>query len=408
MFKELKYYGEIWLSDNEDEKCFCVFEFVKGEIYLETNLPSNRESKLELLYGAFNGLGYLTFVNNRIMYSSTGVVDVFKYSPKYTFIADGSHFIDPDSLKAKEFKIHNNIFNSWIRGFHAFNDDKKGLTKADDTKHEIQINEDLKIEIIKSANLSRGIDSASIVNVGLVSFTSETELSIMECIALYQTFQKFLLFFYGKSNYFESFRLKCLGCDDWYSLYYKESLVREENGNLISLDYDTLKDDLSKIIENWYINKDIRFCADIVLENLLSVKVSHSRRFTNSISAFEAFDEIFGVKAKNHSLEKGLKNNKKMFDEILERNDVDFNIFVNRIIRTRKFYVHGNKEKAVRFSEFEMLYVSLLLDFIVCIGLSVELGLSTKGIDRIKMRAKSVYLDMQSVNKMLNANSFIN
>lgn len=32
MFKELKYYGEIWLPENE--KCLCVMEFIDGKVYL--------------------------------------------------------------------------------------------------------------------------------------------------------------------------------------------------------------------------------------------------------------------------------------------------------------------------------------------------------------------------------------
>jgi hypothetical protein len=408
MFKELKYYGEIWLPENENEKCFCVLEFVKGEIYLETNLPSKRGYKLELLYGAFNGLGYLTFVNNRISFSSTGVINVSKYNPKYTLISDGSHFIDPILLKAKKFKIHNDVFNSWIRSFHTINDDNKGLTKADDIRHEIQVKEDLKIEIIKSANFNTGINSASLINVGLVSFTSEKELSIMECIDFYKTFQKFLLFFYGKSNHFEYFRLQCLDCDDWYSLYYKESLVKDNSGNLVALDYNDLKDDLSELMKNWYINEDVKFCTDIILENLLSVKVSHSRRFTNSLSAFEAFSKRFGLKVQKQTFEKRLKDKKDLFSEIANINEVELDIFISKIIRTRDFYVHGNKKQTNHFSEFELLYISFLLDFIVCIGLSEELGLSPINIEKIKGRAKSVYLDMQSVNKMLNENNFIN
>lgn len=408
MFKELKYYGEIWLPDHKDGKCFCVLEFVKGEIYLETNLPSKRVYKIELLYGAFNGLGYLTFVNNRISYSSTGVIKVSKYNPKYTLISDGSNFIDPVSLKAMKFKIRNDVFNSWIRGFHNFSDNDKGLTKADDIRHEIQVKEDLKIEIIKSAFFSHEIASASIINVGLVSFTSEKELSIMECLNLYETFQKFLLFFYGKSIHFEYFQLKCLDCEDWYSIYYKESLVKDNSGNLVGLDYNDLKDDLSELMKNWYINEDVRYCADIILENLLSIKVSHSRRFTNSLSAFEAFSKRFGLIPKNPTTEKFLKTKKNLLSKISNINEVELDIFISKIIRTRDFYVHGNKKQTNHFSEFELLYISFLLDFIVCIGLSEELGLSPINTEKIKGSAKSVYLDMQSVNKMLNENNFIN
>lgn len=408
MFKELKYYGEIWQPENENEKYFCVLEFLDGKVFLETNLTSERGYKLELLNGTFNGLGYLTFINNRVIFGSSGIIEVSKYNPEYTFTSS-SHFIDPVLLKAKEFKIDNSAFNSWIRSFHLYDYDDKSLKKASEIRHKIQIEEkSIGIEIIKSATYSATIESSSLLNIGIVSFISEKELTIMECIDLYKTFQKFLLFFYGKSNHFESFQLKCLGCDEWYSLYYKESLVKDGAGNLAGLDYDDLKEDLSKLLKNWFINEDVRFCADIVLENLLSVKVSHSRRFTNSISAFEAFSKRFVLIPKNPTTEKFLKTKKNLLSEITMKNEKDLDFFITKIIRTRDFYIHGNKKQINRFSDFELLYISFLLDFIVCIGLSEELELAPINIEKLKRKAKSVYIDMQSVNKILNENNFLN
>jgi hypothetical protein len=72
--------------------------------------------------------------------------------------------------------------------------------------------------------------------------------------------------------------------------------------------YDLGKEQQQLFLQKkWYINEDVRFCADIILENLLSVKVSHSRRFTNSLSAFEAFSKRFELILKNPTTEKFLK-----------------------------------------------------------------------------------------------------
>jgi hypothetical protein len=173
-------------------------------------------------------------------------------------------------------------------------------------------------------------------------------------------------------------------------------------------------DDLGKeqqqlfLQKNWYINEDMRFCADIILENLLSVKVSHSRRFTNSLSAFEAFSKRFELILKNPTTEKFLKTKKNLLFEISKINEVDLDTFISKMIRTRDFYVHGNKKKTNHFPDFELLYISFLLDFIVCIGISEALEIAPINIEKIKRRAKSIYLDMQSVNKILNENNFIN
>ena len=120
-------------------------------------------------------------------------------------------------------------------------------------------------------------------------------------------------------------------------------------------------DDLGKeqqqlfLQKNWYINEDMRFCADIILENLLSVKVSHSLRFTNSLSAFEAFSKRFELILKNPTTEKFLKTKKNLLSEISKINEVDLGTFISKMIRTRAFYVHGNKKQTNHFSEFELL-----------------------------------------------------
>lgn len=151
MFDERKYYGEIWIPENDNIKYFCVLEFLDGVVYLETNLSSKYpEYKKELIYGVFNNLGYLTFVNNSIIQSSVGIINFKKYSPGYVFVSS-HHKIDPYNLKIKEFKIDNSAFNEWIRSFHWFDNENKKLEKEDDVRHKIIIKEKfLEIEIIKN------------------------------------------------------------------------------------------------------------------------------------------------------------------------------------------------------------------------------------------------------------------
>jgi hypothetical protein len=141
MFEKSKYYGEIWLPENESEKYFCVLEFFEKEVFLETNLSNKYpEYKKDLIYGVFNGLGYLTFINNSVKQSSVGIINFKKYSPEYVFVSS-RHRIDPYNLKIKEFEIDNSVFNEWIRSFHWFDNGKDKLEKEKDVRHKILIKE---------------------------------------------------------------------------------------------------------------------------------------------------------------------------------------------------------------------------------------------------------------------------
>ncbi|MFV7235330.1 hypothetical protein [Flavobacterium sp. ZB4R12] len=403
MFDKSKYYGEIWLPENENTKHFCVLEFIDGEVYLETNLASkNSEYKRDLLYGAFNGLGFMTFINNSIKSSSSGLIFHRKYNPEYTF-ASSNHIINPLTLRIKEFKIDNDALNNWIRSFHLFNYDDNNIEKADDVNHKIKIVEkSIQVEIIKTTNYASDLSSFNFINLGFISFVSESKLTILECIELYRTFQKFLLFYYGKSSHFKSILIKCLSCGNWFSLYFNDSLTHDDTMSFTSLAYEDVKDDLDKILNIWFTNEDIRFCADIIIENLLSKKVSHSRRFTNSLATLEAYNKRFGIKYSKPTLERYFLEHKGILLNIMNIEDADLDNYIKKIIRSRDFFVHGNKNQTDYFTEFELLYISFLIDYIVCIELSKQIGFSQKIINDILMKAKSVFLDMQSVNKMLS------
>jgi len=101
-----------------------------------------------------------------------------------------------------------------------------------------------------------------------------------------------------------------------------------------------------------------------------------------------------------------LSSQKELILELTKIQEEGFISFVQKIIRSRDYYVHGNLKQKEIFSEFELLYISFLLDFIVGIQILYKLGFDEKLIKKAKGRAKSVYVDMQQVNKMLNQNAF--
>lgn len=402
MFKKNKYFGEVWFRDSEDIKCFCVLELIDDKIFITTNLTEKYTIyQIDIIYGMFTGLGYVTFVNCNIQHSSTGVVETIVYRPKYTFVC-AHHLIDPINLKINEFQIDNAAIVKWVRKMNWYNSIEDKVEKQEDIKHQTVISEDLTLTITKSTSYTYNHDFLRMDNIGYVDFKLEKNLSILESIELYNSFQKLFHFIYGKSVQFKSFNFKCLTCGKWVSLYYKDDFNKENISGFITLDYDTINEDLSKIIKHWFTNPDITYCADIIIENLLSVKTSHSRRFTNSYSAFEAYSFKFGKIYKNPTVEKHLLEHEELIHRITSIPKNEIKGYVSKIVRHRDYLTHRNKIKNNIFSQFELLYISFLLDYIVGIGLMDKMDVSAEVIDKILLRAKSTYQDMQSVNKLLN------
>jgi hypothetical protein len=402
MFKENKYYGEVWFKTEEDKKSFCVLELINDEVHITTNLTQKFTAyQIELIYGVFTGLGHITFVNCKIINSSSGIVETKTYTPKYTFVC-AHHLIEPIGLKIKEFQIDNTAIVKWVRKMHWYNAVEGKLEKQEDVVHKTDVSENLSITITRSTSYTSNHDFFRMDNVGYVGFKSKLELSVLESIDLYNTFQKFFHFIYGKSTQFKSFNFKCLSCGEWASLYYKDDFNKEGISNFITLDYDTIKDELSNVIIDWFINNDISYCSDIIIENLLSVKTSHSRRFTNSYSAFEAYSLKFGNDYKNPSVDKYLQENKELLHQITNIPIEEIKTYIKKIVRNRDYLTHRTNSKNNIFSQFELLYISLLLDYVVGIGLMKQMKVSDKIINKIIRKAKSTYQDMQSVNNLLN------
>lgn len=402
MFKENKYYGEVWFKESEDMKCFCVLELIDDEVYITTNLTKKYAAyQIEIIYGAFNGLGHLTFVNCKIKNSNTGVVDTKTYMPQYTFVC-AYHLIEPLNLKINEFQIDNSAIVNWVRKMHWYNSIEDKLEKQEDVIHKTEISEDLSLTITRSTSYTSNHDFFRMDNIGYVDFKSKKNLSILNSIEFYNSFQKLFHFIYGKSVQFKSFNFKCLSCGKWASLYYKDDFNKENISGFITLDYDTIKDELSGIIKHWYNNQNISFCADIIIENLLSVKTSHSRRFTNSYTAFEAYSQKFSNDKKSDSVEKRFLIYKELINEITNIPLDEVKSYIKKIIRNRKFLIHRTNPKDNCFSEFELLYISFLLDYIVGIGLMKQMNTSETIIKKIIIRAKSTYQQMQFTNKVFN------
>ncbi|WP_418499375.1 hypothetical protein [Flagellimonas sp.] len=131
MKKKEKYYGEVWFSDNQSEKQFCILSFVDDDLVLETNLHSQKSTYKEVqIIGLFTGLGYLTFIDCKIKLSSSGITETRVYQPKYSFVSE-SHFINPSSLFLTEFYIVNNAIVKWVNHAPWYDSIKNKLTKKE-------------------------------------------------------------------------------------------------------------------------------------------------------------------------------------------------------------------------------------------------------------------------------------
>lgn len=402
MFKESKYYGEVWFVDKEVSKCFCVLTFINGKVSLETNLRENRSVyKHQIILGAFTGLGYITFIDCKIKYSESGITESRVYHPKYSFIS-AFHFIEPVNLKFKKFKISNDAIVDWIHKTHWFDFTEDKLIKQDDISQQFKIDEiGLSIELKQSSSSIPSHKEFVLKNNGYLNFEADNEISLLTAFDYYNTFQKLLQFITAKTKQFSFFSFQCLSCGEWANVYYQEERYEKSGSSYIHLSYDEVSRDLPILINNAYITESFRFCLDRLMENLLGVKLSHSRRFTNAITTFEAYNKLYTYQ-KNNKLINYLKYNKENIIAISKIDENSFNDFSSKIIRSRDYHVHSNLNNKNIYSDFELLYISFLLDYTVGLGLLQHMNISKEVLDRVILQGESVFVDMQRTNKILS------
>ncbi|MEL1256137.1 hypothetical protein AAEO57_20270 [Flavobacterium sp. DGU38] len=406
MFTENKYYGEIWFEENENFKCFCILTINDRKVSLETNLAKKKSYyKEKIILGTFTGLGYLTFIDCQIKLSQSGITEARIYQPKYCFIS-AYHFVKITDLKFKKFRIGNDAIVDWIfkSNWYDFIEDK--LIKETDVTNQFNIKEiGLSIEIKQSSSFTSGHKEFALKNNGYLTFESDNEISLLNAFDYYNSFQKLLQFISAKTQQFTFFSFQCLGCEKYIDLYYKEDRFEKSGSNYIHLFYDEIVNDLPVLIKNIYTSDSFKFCLDKLMENLLGFKLSYSRRFTNSIATFEAYNKLY-LDHKNNKLTYYLEYNKENIIAISKMNEVSFKDFKSTVVRSRDYHVHSNLNNKDIYSDFELLYISFLFDYVVGLGLLQNMKVSNEVLNKVIMQGQSVFVYMQSSNKFLSQDPF--
>lgn len=403
--KNKKYYGEIWFAESEDERQFCVLFFKEDKIWLETNLHSKqRHYKETQILGSFTGVGYFTFIDCRIQYSSSGITETRIYAPKYTFVSD-KHFINTQTLKVSDFYIDNDVIAKWIYSNVWYDSLEDKLHRKELTDIYDLTESGLKITIKHFQNIKmEEHTSLRISNRGAVKFELPEPVTILEAMGLYDQFQKVLQLVFGRSAKFRRFCFKCMGCGEYKDLYYNDTRLTKSTSTFIHTYYEKINDSLQPILNAAFANDTFRFCLDRLMENFIGTHTSHNKRFTNSISAYEAYYKNYSKVGKTQ-LDKRIKENDEIFKRIGDFKDDDWASFPKKVVRARDYYIHSNSDNKGVYSEFELLYISFLFDYVIAYLLLLEIdGVQPELLDEYIKQGKSTFVDMQRTNVILGSN----
>lgn len=408
MFNKVKYQGELWFPDFPDQRCFCILSFVNNRIELETNLVSpdrySQKNVYPLIFGIFNGLGCLTFVDCELGSDSTGMIRSAIYIPKYCF-THIEHIVNPKDLQIKQFRVTGIGLGKWINLKFQF--DKSLLKTNNEVTHNFDIQElGLQIKLNSWITSSVSHEQISLKKSGNIEFSFCSPINVKELLDYYTKTKKLIQFLNGKSGKFSFFNFKCPQHEDWSAIYFKELMFIDSKFEYFSIDFDKILEHLPLLFTKIFTDEKFYFCVNRLLDNQVEGQLTHSKRFTNSISSFEGYCKLYIDDIKNSKLSNFLQNNQQ---EIIELSGIDeeyFSKFCSKIISSRDYYVHANINNNNIFSDFELLYISFLLDILVASNLLKQIGVSQEILNMIAHRSRENYKGIQSFNRELRQDTF--
>lgn len=409
MLNKDKYHGEIWFPDREDERCFCILFYKDGQVFLETNLGISERTyvnKHPKIMGLFTGLGYVTFIDCELNNISGGVTKSYVYESRYTFVHPEEFYVP--ELTTKSFSVSYNGLLDWRRLEPCFVAKEQIINYGREESHVFEIaQKDLSVEMLFFSRLNFDKNKTMAQNYSKVRLHYDVDVPLGRAIDDYEIFQKLIQFLTGNAPSYNSFGYLCPSSNKWGTVYFEDNGYKELKTGYFLIDFRDIVEHLPALVNLLYTDENFLFCLDRLLDNHIDGRLSHSKRFTNSISAFEGFHKLYSAR-KNSKLNFFLEEQKDLIIKIMKIEESKFKDFASKVVRSRSYHVHANIDdhgSTNIFSDFELLYISFALDVIIAIRLLEHAHVSSTIIDNIIYHGKMTYSGLQSLNRELRRDS---
>ena len=90
--------------------------------------------------------------------------------------------------------------------------------------------------------------------------------------------------------------------------------------------------------------------------------------------------------------------------QIGQLSEEDWKLFPSKVVRSRDYHTHSNLGNKDVFSEYDLLYISFLFDFVIGYLLLETLNVSNELLQKFVKRGESVFIHMKKTNEILRTN----
>lgn len=407
MFTKQEYYGEVWITQNE--KSFCVLKIQNDNIKLITSLNvAYHHRNIEVIYGSFIGLGYVTFINNMILGVHYFTPQKITFQPKYLIVSQSKvNSIDEISI-GNQFHIENPGFNETLKFFPAIDYENEIKITVENFIYSYTFDDGLQLSFQNEKSTYNNISLAKIENLACLKFSSKKNIGIGNIKSKYNDFLNLFTLLMGKRIQFTKFSFKNVQFKDWLKFYYNDELADKTESGLYSIDIKENKDEMNAIITNWFQNNKLRDCCDSFFDNVLGLNISMNSRLSNSFSTLEGYVKMFVLEKSIKNVEQYLKSEKSLIQKMTGTNSVEADLVISRILKLRNKIVHKNIVPNLNPTDIEVLYDSMILDYLFLYKVYEILGVNEKDLKRLILFAKDNYTHSKNINQLLYSDYFKN
>lgn len=432
------YFGHIISPYNENEIIESVY-LTNDDSKIEIEFQSNtwNYKNIENIVGLFNTIGKVTLLNCQFKRVEGGAGgQVKRYSAEY--LLTGINLKRPLELFCDSVKITTSGLINWTKLYSVNYAPVKILEIELPKSLVIYDSNSFSITLFPLVNTShkREDNSYSISErIGFEIKPTQNKINLWDYLKNIDSLKKLLFILSAKKISFEDiiFYQK----NDFFELFRKEKVsLNGSPSNIISLEFDDIKEYLNKIIDAWFNTTEIHTSIDLILEKSVNTKLSRENYFLNCCFSLETFHRRF----KNYNLFdpkylKTLKNSflksvedeemkkalqgsfahvnnpnfkqrlfdfKEDFSKILPKGS-DIESYISKIVKTRNFLVHRSSNKNT-LKGLDILYAAIYLENIVKANIYRVLGIEEDLIDKKIIHKSDILKGFYDLNKSLEFN----
>lgn len=392
-----------------------------------------------ILLGCFNSIGDISLFDCQIMSFQSGYgASVTTLKPR--FLISGIHCASVEELTFRSISVRCEMLDDWIRrvpiGFCEI-DGKKTLTINEAKTQTITISEEIELEIFQHVNQSFGQRKyafSPFTRFQIKSLKSDLELSsLLQYVNDFKNFLAVITHQYPEVKG-ATLRKSTIQSKSSINLYFNGKSIGTDLGYMTyGFKYSEIVDQIPYMIQQWFLNQQLRQVSEIILEKVYYPSLSSENRFLNSCFAIESFHRIFNkttifkksefreiknsiletidrqdirqwfVDKNSHTNEPSFKARlidfKQYFDLILPEKTKTDN-YIRAIVKTRNSLVHKNFDKNA-LTGVNLSYCSIYLDTIVRACTFEKLGLEAQLVNTFLTKSKYTIEGFWVLNKSL-------